>query len=91
MSAQSTKEADDLAVHTILDEIHDEHDSLESPNSSLGGSLGRLTTDATQFRNLAGATAREERAYLIEFAARVAHHIDLLDRAAEAERAEVAE
>lgn len=91
MTRQSTNESDDLAVHTILDEIHDEHDSLEEPASSLGASLSRITADAQQFRHLPTAGAREERAYLLEFAARVVHHIDLIDRQAAAERAEVAE
>lgn len=91
MSDQSTNEAADLTIHTILDEIHDEHDSLEEPAPSLGASLSRICTDAQQFRHLSAAGAREERAYLLEFAARVVHHIDLLDRLAEAERAEVSE
>jgi len=88
---QSTNESDDLAIHTILDEVHDELDSLDEPASSLGASLSRITVDSQQFRNLPAAGFREERAYLVEFAARVVHHIDLLDRQAEAERAEVTE
>lgn len=91
MSQQSTNESDDLAVHTILDEVHDELDGLEDPASSLGASLSRIASDAQQFRHLPAAGAREERAYLLEHAARVVHHIDLIDRQAAAERAEVAE
>jgi hypothetical protein len=87
---QSTKESDDLAIHTILDEVHDGIDQLEEGFSTLERSRELVQSQAGLLRYLP-VMGEQERSFLLDHAATVVRHIDLLDRAAEAARAEVPE
>lgn len=83
MSAeQSTKELDDLAIHTVLDEVHDAYDEISDNDEaaeSLHQARSRIGSDAQQIRYLSAATLDEQRTYALELAARLVRYVELVD------------
>lgn len=84
MSEQSTieTESDDLAVHTVLDEVHDTYDEIANNDESapsLAEARSRIGVDVFQVRHLGAASLAEQRRFGLELAARLVRYVELVD------------